>query len=431
MNDVRERVARAYHERWGTTPDRVLFAPGRINLIGDHTDYSLLPVLPMAIQRGIAFAIGDAPEGITVDSLDEPSELRMGAKPARAASWHRYAEFAAQPFLASSRGVRVLLAGDLPSTGGLSSSSALVVGLLAAISANGPTPLAGRALVEAAVAAERRAAIEGGEMDQTVIVYGEAGHALRIDFDPPATRTVALPPDWVLLAADSGQRAAKGAAARAAYNARVVGGRCASALLAQETGRPRPTPLVLGPLADAPPESLQSLPETGTASEVAKQTETPLAQLVELTAGDFPAEEPIPIRPVARHVLAEAAAVEAAERALLAADLDELGRLLNTSHESLRSFGSSTDALDALTAAMRDAGALGARVTGAGFGGYAIALCRPECADRVLDAARRAGGGPAFRVEASKGIGGPAVRAEASKGIGGPAVRAEASKGIG
>lgn len=405
MNDIREQAARAFRLRFGTEPERVLVAPGRVNLIGDHTDYSLLPVLPMAIQQGIALAVGETRSGITIDSLNEPGELVVGTAPEQPASWHRYAEIALQPFLDATKGSRVILAGDLPSTGGLSSSSALVVGLLAAITSRGSAPLEGQALVDAALDAERRAAIEGGAMDQTVIVFAEADAALRIDFDPPATRPVAIPEDLVLVAAYSGERAAKGAAARDAYNARVVGCRCAAALISAALGCPRPDPLVLGRLAGAPRETVDELPQHATASDVSERSGAPLKELVGLAVGDFAADRAIGIRAVARHVFDEAAAVDAAEQALLAGDLDRFGALLSASHESLRSFGSSTEALDRLTRAVTDAGALGARVTGAGFGGYALAACRPESADRVLEAAHQATGGPAFRVIASRGIG--------------------------
>ena len=161
---------------------------------------------------------------------------------------------------------------------------------------------------------------------------------------------------------------------------------------------------MLGRLTDATSEDIEGLPEAATASDVAERTGAMLDQLIGLKAGDFPREQIIAIRPVARHVLSEARAVDAAERALLNGDLEAFGALLKTSHESLRSFGSSTEALDRLTHAMNEAGALGARVTGAGFGGYAIAACRPESVDRILAAARQATGGPAFCAIASKGL---------------------------
>ncbi len=96
--------------------------------------------------------------------------------------------------------------------------------------------------------------------------------------------------------------------------------------------------------------------------------------------------------------------VDLAEQALTEGDLAELGRLVDASHRSLGRFGASTPALDGLTAAMRSAGATGSRLTGAGFGGYAIAVCRPDQVAAVSAAGRRATGGPAFQVLPSMGL---------------------------
>ncbi len=418
MSKLRSWVAAAFAERWKSDPAKVLVSPGRINIIGDHTDYSLLPVLPMAIQYGIAFAVGDGGDangggGITIDSLNDPAELTISsdgtAVAEKPASWHRYAEIAMRYLDPLPEGCRILLTGDLPLTGGLSSSSALVVGLLAAASQMSAEQDRGRALTgqdlaDAAVAAERMAAIEGGAMDQTIIVFGVEGAAVRLEFDPPSRRVVRIPDGLSLVAAYSGEQAAKGDSAKDAYNTRVVACRSATALLLAPMGVKAPDPLVLGRLGVIPAAALDALPDAATATEVAAKTGVPLADLVAMSAGDFKADETVPIRAVAKHVVEEAAAVDAMERALGAGDLDAVGDLLNSSHRSLRSFGSSTPALDALTAAVVDAGALGARVTGAGFGGYAIAGCRTEDLDRVIDAAVAATGGPAFEVTAASGI---------------------------
>ena len=418
MTDLRTQITAAYTERWHDSPSTVLLAPGRINLIGDHTDYSLLPVLPMAIQYGIAFAAGAGGDasggsGITVNSLNDPAELTVSADGSTAASkpasWHRYVEIALNYLDPRPDGARILLTGDLPLTGGLSSSSALVVGLLAAASAVNEqqgrgSALAGQALADAAVAAERMAAIEGGAMDQTIIVFGVEGAAVRLDFDPPARRTVTIPDGLALIAAYSGEQAAKGASAKDEYNTRVVACRVATALLAAELGMDAPDPLVLGRLGAVPASALDALPLTSSAAEVSAKTGIPLADLVSMSAGDFSPEAVVPIRAVAKHVVAEAGAVDAMEPALAAADFETVGNLLNASHQSLRSFGSSTQALDALCAAVVGAGALGARVTGAGFGGYAIAACQAEDLGQVLTAAEATTGGPAFEVTASSGI---------------------------
>ena len=168
-----------------------------------------------------AGAGGDASggSGITVNSLNDPAELTVSADgsttASKPASWHRYVEIALNYLDPRPEGARILLTGDLPLTGGLSSSSALVVGLLAAASAINEqqgrgSALAGQALADAAVAAERMAAIEGGAMDQTIIVFGVEGAAVRLDFDPPARRTVTIPDGLALIAAYSGEQAAKG-----------------------------------------------------------------------------------------------------------------------------------------------------------------------------------------------------------------------------
>ena len=419
MSELRSQASSAFTDRWSGEPDQLLLSPGRINLIGDHTDYSLLPVLPMAIQYGIAFAAGDGGDagggtGITIDSVNDPAELTVAADGATSAateaSWHRYAEIALRYLDPLPEGCRILLTGDLPLTGGLSSSSALVVGLLAAVSGVGErqgrgTALQGQALADAAVAAERMAAIEGGAMDQTIIVFGEAGAAVRLEFDPPARRSVKIPDGLSLVATYSGEQAAKGASAKDSYNTRVVACRSATALLAREMGLDAaPDPLVLGRLGAILAEAIAALPDAATAAQVARDTGIDVSLLVAMSAGDFNAEEQVPIKAVARHVVEEAAAVDAMEVALGAGDFATIGDLLNSSHRSLQSFGSSTPALDGLTAAVVNAGGLGARVTGAGFGGYAIAGCRTEDVDRVIQAATAATGGPAFEVTASAGI---------------------------
>lgn len=407
----------AFRDRWGAEPERVLVSPGRINLIGDHTDYSLLPVLPMAIQYGITFAVGPGGAsggasgmgGVTLDSLNESAELTVAADGTSAsthpASWHRYAEIALRYLEPQPDGVRIVLSGDLPSTGGLSSSSALVVGLLASVSAAVGSPLSGQELVDATVAAERMAAIEGGAMDQTIIVFGVDGAAVRLEFDPPSRRVVKIPQGLSWVAAYSGQQAAKGDSAKDSYNTRVVACRSATALLVSEMGLDAPPdPLVLGRLGVVPAEAVAGLPDRATAREVAARTGVALPDLVGMAAGDFDAHKSVPLRAVARHVIDEAAAVDDMERALGAADLEAVGRLLNSSHQSLGRFGSSTPALDGLAEAVNRAGALGARVTGAGFGGYAIVGCETDRVAAVIDAAEAATGGPAFEVKASAGL---------------------------
>ena len=129
----------------------------------------------------------------------------------------------------------------------------------------------------------------------------------------------------------------------------------------------------------------------------------PAPEAAQLTTGRYEPADPLPVRAWARHVLTEAKRVEAATVALEAGDVATLGRLFDESHASLANdYGVSTPELDLLVAAARDAGAAGARLTGAGFGGWAVAVCHPDRVEAVA-AAMAAIAGEAFRAEPSGG----------------------------
>ncbi len=137
----------------------------------------------------------------------------------------------------------------------------------------------------------------------------------------------------------------------------------------------------------------------------ANAAEANVERIVSLSAAHFDSAKKVPVKSYARHVLAEAERVNAAEAALVAGDLKAFGKTMNESHDSLRQdYRCSTPALDRVAAAMRKAGAFGARLTGAGFGGYAVAACPTEAVARVIEAALTATGGPAFEVRASDGV---------------------------
>ncbi len=338
-------------------------APGRVNLIGEHTDYAGLPVLPIAIQRRLTVN-ADRMDGAGVEAVSGRFDGVFRSDRDDNPEWSQHLG----PALAQAgpvTGVRLAIGGDLPATGGLSSSSALTVAVILAV-----LRLDGRDeddVIERAVAAERAGPIQGGAMDQTVIVHAVTGTALRIDFRPPAWRPVPVPDHIAFVAGYSGTPAPKTGAAADAYNARVAGTRIAAELLGGS----------LLAEVDATPQDLdQALPEMA---------------------------EGLPVRAWARHVLTEAARVGEATAALSAGDLETLGRLFDASHASLATdYGVSTPRLDGLVAAARDAGAAGARLTGAGFGGWGVAVCS---VDRISDVvgAMQSVGGEAFRAVPSGG----------------------------
>ena len=347
----------------------VASAPGRVNLIGEHTDYNGFPVLPLAIDRRVWIAVReiDAPL-LRVRSLDprhyQAEEVPLGSltQRARSGSWVDYVVAAARR-RPPTRGTELVVAGDVPPEAGLSSSSALVVASFLALAAPGDRA----ELAEEARLAERYVGTLSGGMDQAISLLGRPGHALRIDFRPVRVEAVPLPADLAVVVAHSGIRARKSGAARAGYNARVQ--ECARA--AVELGAPTD-----GLLADVPGED-----RIARANRLDDRT---LARR-------------------ARFVFAEALRVDQAAEALRAGDIERLGELLNASHRGLRDdYEVSHPAVDELVARALAAGALGARVVGAGFGGCVVAVCRVPEAEVLVEAL----GADAWRFSAA----GPAER---------------------
>ncbi len=368
-------------------------APGRVNLIGEHTDYNGLPVLPIAIDRDLRTdfrAVGEP-----VVRLDNtaarfaPFSFRLDKPVGRApqGDWSNYVRAAARGLqehgVELRCGIEGTVTGSVPIAMGLSSSSALVVAsALALLKANGvavtgvPEPAdrtavgaapesaegaAGRTelmlsrleLAALTARAERFVGLEGGGMDQTVCLHGVPGHALRIDFDPLRVMPVPVPEGWRWVVASSLVRAEKSRGARAAYNERARQCR----------------------------EALQGLEDALTYRDLVADDD-----LEELMRSARRTLAPVLFRRL-RHVVTEGRRVALAEVAMRGGDMGRFGDLMVRSHESLRDdYEVSTEELDAVVAVMLDAGAAGARLTGAGFGGCAVALCDPATVAPVMQA---------------------------------------------
>jgi galactokinase len=317
---------------------RVAEAPGRVNLIGDHTDYNGLPVFPMAVQRRFRILfrprLDHLVRAATVDGYTERTfTVANEIEPYEQGDWGNYVKASARILArhyGSLRGVDMLLHSDIPVAAGLSSSSALVVGsglvLLAANRIDAPF----EDLIELFPEGERYVGTRGGAMDHAVCLAGQPGHALKIDFSPFAIHPTPVPPDWRFLIGHSLVRAEKSREVKEQYNER------------RESCR-----------------------------RAFEQPQPPLSELEQRRY---------------RHVMSEAGRVERAREAMSDGDIELFGRLMNESHASLRDdFEVSHPEVDALVDAFREAGVLGARVTGAGFGGCAVALCRREELHRVLE----------------------------------------------
>jgi len=314
-------------------------APGRVNLIGEHTDYNDGLCLPFAIERGItvtAQPLASARiEAIAADLGERDAFVLDAIDPAP--GWRAFPRGVAAELRADGHavpGARLTFGGDLPRGAGLSSSAALACGLALALLALGGAPAS-----EPVALARLCARVEHdwvgaptGLLDPLAVLLGEPGRALRLDLRSLEARPVALElGGWRLVTLDSG---APRELAGSGYRERRA--ECAAA-------RER---LNLDSLRDATPGAADELPE-------------PLGRRV-------------------RHVVRENARVEATVEALQAGALEEVGRLLDEAHASLRDdYDASVPAVERTVEAARAAGAAGARMVGGGFGGSVLALLPP------------------------------------------------------
>jgi N-acetylgalactosamine kinase len=406
-----QRLAERFRELFPGCPVSLARAPGRINLIGEHTDYNGLPVFPFAIHRDLAAAFGPRQDGrVVLHNLDPaypPREfpLEDPLPPYGTGDWGNYPKAAVQGLLERFRtdgrpgkagaravfgGLNAVIHGDIPPAAGLSSSSALVVlGALMLLAAGGRT-LPGPELATLLARAEHYVGTQGGGMDQAASLLSRAGTALKIDFFPLRVVSAPLPAGAAFVAADSLVKAAKTAEALGKYNRRPIECRLAVAVLkrrlASRLGRTAPFERLGDLAADLHPEALRALHRAPyTLQEIARilgcaPEEAARTHCLRRDGSVFP-EPPdgFKLHQRCRHVLEEGARVEQALAALRAGDIGGLGRLMDQSHESCRDlYQISCPELDELTRIARRAGAEGSRLTGAGFGGCTISLVREQ-----------------------------------------------------
>ena len=355
------RARRLFGDAFGGEPTHLVRAPGRVNLIGDHTDYNDGFVLPMAIGQATWIAMRPRTDGVVsaVSEGFEPVEFSLDVLEHGGPAWAEYLKGVAWA-LGPARvgGWDGAIATDVPVGAGLSSSAAIEVAAgLAFTTAAGVEMLP----TELATAAQRGdnewVGISSGIMDQLTSASGRAGHAVLIDCRSLAVTPHPLPAGVAVAVLDTGTRRRL---VDSAYNER----RAACDAVAQAYGVAALRDLGAGDLDDPP----------------AVVTDVQLRR--------------------ARHVISENERVLAAVAAM--GDPGEFGRLMVTSHESLRDdYEVSTPELETVVAAAAAApGCFGARLTGAGFGGAAVALVAAGEVDAFTDAMA---GWPVLVTEAGDG----------------------------
>jgi len=354
---VHASVRGLFIKEFSREPTLLACAPGRVNLIGEHTDYNDGLVLPVAIDRQVAIAARPNGENrihvVSSAYADRPQIPTINPGSPTLPLWARYTQGVAVKLAA--RGIRLTgfdaaIGGDLPIGAGLSSSAALQVAsalILEATSGHALLPR-DRALLCHAAEVEF-VGVPSGIMDQFASTLCRRGHALFLDCRSLDTHHIPLRTDLAIAVCDTG--VARSLAASAYAQRREE---CAQAVRAlQDRGAK------ISSLRDLSPDDLPQI-----------------------------AELPTPLRQRARHVVTENARVIETARLMEGAQVSGLREVFAASHRSLRDdYEVSGPELDAMVEAALDApGCLAARMTGAGFGGAAVALVDRSQSEAFLDA---------------------------------------------
>jgi len=339
---MRHNASALFRATFGGAPQVVASAPGRVNLIGEHTDYNGGPVLPLATQARTSVAVGPGDEGVLdLISTRDGERARVAWRDGRPAGWGAYLagvmrELEATGTAPVGAGARVAVTSDVPVGAGLASSAALTVAAAQALSLLGGARLNPRQLAGVAFRAEHDyVGVACGIMDQMSAALARPGHALLLECASLSARHI--PIRGRLLLVDTGTRHQL---TGGALNERRA--ECEAAVARLKLELPELVWLASWP-ARWLPRLKRALPE--------------------------------PLRSRALHVVGETARTRFGAQLLTRGHLRRFGGLLFEAHESCRRlYACSAPELDVVVAAARRAGALGARLTGAGWGGAVLVL---------------------------------------------------------
>lgn len=346
--DLQQRVIEAFEQKFGERPSTIIRAPGRVNLIGEHTDYNDGFVLPMAIDRAVWLALRPRDDGrIHATSLEqtEPVDFAL-TNIQHSGGWGEYVKGMAKMLQDAGHeltGWEGVLTSDVPVGSGLSSSAALEMAVGCAFAAVSGFPFDGKKMARLGQKTENEwVGANTGIMDQMISANGQEGFALLIDCRDLSTQPIPLPEGTAVLIMDTMTRHSH---TESGYNERRQ--QCEAAAAHFE---------------------VKALRDVSIKEFLARETEL----------------EPL-VRQRARHVVTENLRTLNATTAMQNGDAPLLGQLMNESHASLRDdFEVTNEELDIMARiAQTQYGCYGARMTGGGFGGCAVALVRADLAEEI------------------------------------------------
>ncbi|KAM4553325.1 N-acetylgalactosamine kinase [Fundulus diaphanus] len=413
-NERLKNLKSHFEAKFGESPLFYARAPGRVNLIGEHIDYCGYSVLPMAIEQSILAAVSVNNSGTIQMANTNPQyqDFKVSCSEEividrENPKWYYYflcgVKGIQEKFgIARLAGMSCVVDGTVPPSSGLSSSSALVCcsGLLT-MEANQKS-LSKVALAEICAKSECYIGTEGGGMDQSISFLAEEGTAKLIEFQPLKATDVKLPHGAVFVISNCCMEMNKAASSH--YNIRVVECRIATKMLAQARGLDPSGLLKLCQVQTALKASLEDMlvlvdevlhPEPYSREEICKVLGITSEKLcAELLSANTQHVTHFKLHQRAKHVYGEAARVMRFKSVCDAGPAESiklLGELMNQSHASCRDlYECSCPELDQLVDICLKSGAVGSRLTGAGWGGCAVSMVPSGKAESFLQAVRDA-----------------------------------------
>eukprot|EP00890_Picochlorum_soloecismus_P003577 jgi/Picsp_1/421/NSC_00419-R1_galactose kinase len=436
-----EKIREVFMKEYGNFPQVIARSPGRVNLIGEHIDYEGYGVLPMAIALDTIVAVrrGES-DVITLQNIDSKYEvLSFPVDPEQKVDtgkhcWGNYVIGAYKgvfehlktfhPDKAPSPvGIDILVDGRVPTGSGLSSSAAIVCSSALAILALYGIRLKKGEVAEFTATAERYVGVISGGMDQAISIMGKTGVAQLVEFNPVRASPVVIPSDATFVIANSMTVSNKAESATGRYNLRVVECHLGSAVLARYLGVSKKEAINyktlqdVEPLADAVYSKKQEMlglecPNCAVAATKDLLHESPYStheieeilgcNIVDLFPNDesskhvLDAFDNFKLKQRALHVFSEKQRV--LDFAQICADtrydgskaMQLLGSLMDMSHESCSQFYEcSSPELDNLVKISKQNGAIGSRLTGAGWGGCTVSLVKTSEVDAFLKSVKK------------------------------------------